>query len=880
MRLAKSIDELYNEVKEFDMVLTNDAALATALNSRVDTPRIGGFAYTPRLLASMDAPRVLKRGISNDLKLINSICDITGYNLKTVHGELENIRSIRRYTADVAKYMYTRTSKNIYDAFTQLPTLEKVMSTYDTENSPLYAGKDVAVIGVDLFDDLDKHMIPYDFEDVDIFRSGKYEIETINEIGNDRQLAENVVSLIDKENIMDVAIVLDTSGPIADAVRSALYRKSIPFKNTLDVKDLSQIRDYLQLLSLSLSYETIRGRHVRELFAVYGGNIKSEKDDYLLTRIHPTLKGKNATITDVMRDIRDLTFMEVCERIVGTKQAPQVKILIDDMGISDEKVTSLRVNELTYAVNNITDLRHNEIIPEDEKKGVLLVDCKRSVFVDRPVIIYLGLGHEWATSLLGKDYMDKEQETFDNMLKFSALLQQGTSRIYAVNAMKDGKEARPCTHFDGILRDSGEEGSSERFADVCKNIVKGAWSKEDPEVIPVRGEMGMEREPEYDWKFTKSTFNNFMNCPRAFLFNDILPYKDSDASVFGNIIHDFAEFYICYPEIYKEYGLEYYIDLMVEKYSGLSYPQMMDVDSSSIRICVSNVQKFIDYLRIESVPLDVDANERKYKNWIMEHHGCTKYSSIVESGANSEVNPLYGKFDLIVNGKIFDYKTGKPHDTNDIGKRMTLDKKPNYVEFQPLIYLLLSKDCKIGPPYEFVQFYAKENAAETVVDEDYDIRRNLRHVILTNESRWDIIRYNEDIKNDFNANVRKKYDLFIDVVAGCEKDVEDPKNDNEILLTIFGHCGLNDNKTNREKFTSGLNKIRKLLHGPLSSGDTLLIPPDELELFTSLVNKKHKLASQYIMTDFPAEPLKDCNNCKFLAACTRNKIITEEEEDE
>ena len=38
MKTAKTIEELYKEAKEFDVVITVDAALATALNARVDEP--------------------------------------------------------------------------------------------------------------------------------------------------------------------------------------------------------------------------------------------------------------------------------------------------------------------------------------------------------------------------------------------------------------------------------------------------------------------------------------------------------------------------------------------------------------------------------------------------------------------------------------------------------------------------------------------------------------------------------------------------------------------------------------------------------------------------------------------------------------------------
>jgi len=49
---AKSIDSLYEECKDFDLVLVPDAPMASALNRRLDQPHFGPFAITPRRLAA------------------------------------------------------------------------------------------------------------------------------------------------------------------------------------------------------------------------------------------------------------------------------------------------------------------------------------------------------------------------------------------------------------------------------------------------------------------------------------------------------------------------------------------------------------------------------------------------------------------------------------------------------------------------------------------------------------------------------------------------------------------------------------------------------------------------------------------------------------
>ena len=44
---AYSIDEIFEEVKDYDLVFTADAALKDALNRRLEEPLLGHFATTP-----------------------------------------------------------------------------------------------------------------------------------------------------------------------------------------------------------------------------------------------------------------------------------------------------------------------------------------------------------------------------------------------------------------------------------------------------------------------------------------------------------------------------------------------------------------------------------------------------------------------------------------------------------------------------------------------------------------------------------------------------------------------------------------------------------------------------------------------------------------
>lgn len=878
MRKAKGIDGLYSEVRDYDIVLTNDAPLATALNARVDTPRIGGFAYTPRAIAGMEAVPLMGTGLWGDLRIVSGIAAETGQDFKFVHGELENIRRIRRYTMDVERFLYSAASRDIYRSFRAMPTPERLMGSYVADDSPFFKGRTVAVIGIEFFDDLDKHFIPSWHDEIDIFDDSEYSMDMVYEVGNDRQLADNAVDLIDTDNATDTAIVMDVSGPVADAVRAALYRKGIPFKNTMAVRDLSQIRDYLQFLSLSLSYGTVRVRHVRELFSAYGGYLSTRDDGHLLHGMTGSLSDRNRELAETMRDIRSLTFGQVSEAVADRRSRPQIRILTDDMGLTDSKVDGKSVDDLIYAVNNVSDLHHNEEIPEEEKRGVLLADCKRSVYVDRPAVIFLGLGPEWSPGMTGKEYIDREEEADLNMHRFTVLLQQGSSRVYAVNSMRGGRESRPCPIFDQMRDGSDGRREASGFGDVCGNVVRGTWYEADSRDPELRVITAADPSPSYDWRFSKSTYNAYSTCPRSYLFAEILASSDTDSTVFGSIVHEFAEFYLCYPDMVRRNGPGHYMEMIQERYAGLSCSQMREIDGSRIRVAMMNVMRFIDLLGIEDVPLDRECSGRKHPNMFMEHEGCTMCSSMTEAQYRSRKDPLFGNFDLVYGNRIVDYKTGKPSDLNEIMNKMLVGTKQDYVEFQPMIYLALLRDSGMKPPLRFSLFYISDNEVESASSEDFNINRNIRDVVLRAEASADIIAGSDAVRSRFRTPTYKRFadswDLFADsaIRAGLDRCVA-WAGDGDLVSEIIGRMGMSDCPTNIKKTISALKKLAGIVSpGIYDAGGELWIPSDTMDAFLRRVREDHDEASVRMGTDLPGTPLGECSRCRFFQVCTRDVI--------
>ena len=874
MRRLKSIDEIYREVRNYDLVITNDAALETALNARVDTVRMGTFAITPRHLAGDLSYCVLREREISDLELVAEVSRRTELDFKYVYSEIQNFRDIRRYTSDVMKYITTKRSRRVYEAYESLPTRERVMSAFDNtgELPDILRDKRTAVIGVELFDDLDKHFVPLDCDFIDIFHDdGGYDIPEIREVGNDRQLAENAVDLIDGEHAGDYAIVLKASSPIADAVRAALYRRRLPFVNSLNVRDLAQVRDYIGFLGYCMEYETVRVGQVKELFAALNGFFKPGREGFLLSKV------PDEDLRDHARDFRDLmrtafydgiTFAEVMDRFCDNRARIQVGIVINSLGLADKTVTPNRLSELRYAVDNVAELKHNEEIPENEKTGVLIADCSNSVFVDKPVVIYLGMEQDWNIPVVGRRYVDAEDEAERNATRLEALLQQGSRRVYMVNSTKNGKKAKPCLTFDQVLGRSCKD-----FSDIAP-VVPGRWAVRTAVERTEKGEAIIDGIEAYDGPFSKSTFNAYYSCPRSFLFRCLLPSEDEKSTEFGNLIHSFAELYACYPEKVREIGLDTLATMISDRYSGLSSPAMEEIDADAVKVAMLNITRYIDLMQVRPV-LDSSNTARRHPNRFLEELGLTATSTVCETNHTSTVHPIHGDFDLFWNGVITDYKTGKAKTVDDIVRDMTMGSGAKYPEFQPLIYLALASEMK-GSNDGFNLFYAMENDVESS-DDDYDIGRNMRPVRIRRETLMEcmtssedlIADLEEDLSKDFKPHVREILDTIASMAVG---DPEDWKSDQALVDRIASIAGVRGNKAEKSTRTAIGKIAARLRGGMLINGRSVDIPRSTLDRFLLEVDRMHDEAVAGSLTDLPATPRIECRKCRFYEACTREVL--------
>ena len=891
MFVAKSIDELYEEVKDFDLVMCNDAPLALALNNRLDKPRVGAFAITPRQLAGDLAIDILGEPLMTDIEVVKRLVKYTGYPLKFVHGEVENFKAIRRYTREVRTHLKSDKSRELYDEYVRLPTLEKAMDMVDGHTDPFFAGKKVAVIGLNLYDSLDQNFDPPEnsYEYIRIYKnpykSGTYEIPCFRELYNDHQIAENVVSMINRENAKDVAIVMDVNGKIADAVRSELYRNEIPFINDLSIRDLNNIRDFIEFIDRSLNFKITKVSQIRELVQTYGGFIPASYDEYLVENYEEFVPDdKTRDILRRMRDVTKYTYGQICSDILKGNGA-QVKLLLSQLNITDVKVNANDTAEMIYSVNNF-ELKHNEQIPNDEKEGVLLVDCNNSVYIDRPVVYYLGMGPEWEGDLSDLnliDYTMKDKLIRKNICKFQILLQQGTTRIYVCNSVKNGKKAVPCKYFekaynsvyDGCRPIKDENGDDvemvyKEFRDIAE-CISGPWADRKEKHAEKMGIHNIDRNLK-DFEFSSTSFKEFRTCPRKFMFYRIIKSPDESATVLGNLLHNYAEFRTSFPEKARELGQEFFVQEVSRRCMPLLVPELRKLRESKIRTAVSEIDDLIRINNLDEGVTVID-KDREHENVFFEMFGYAgKGSDHNEVLFEDRDRHMNGTFDLINGDRIFDFKTGKHRKTaSSVKDDLRLDKKSDYgKDFQSLFYLSLLMKAGYDRP-TFTYFSTSANEINDAMGRERDPESTVVNITVV-EDRIECIR--NFFPAELLAKTSDKYDKykpFCDDIMKLvlNKGVEETIADIEGTKTsIIDLLNLKDNKSRRDELGVILNIIKNIWEPDYySRGNTIYVTKEEMEQFRQDIEGSYRTILDSYDSKFDGEVLMDCDNCGYKDMC-------------
>lgn len=273
---AKSLESLYDECKDFDLVLVPDAPLASALNRCLDQPHFGPFAITPRRLAAR------RREQAEDRLAFLEVIEETDLDWKEASYAVGNILQCWEYqgTADaILEYeaFATEATRTAVDCIAEMDT-----TSFSLTNYTIDSGTSVAVVGIKQLTELECSILPPEYETVDPFTHEPFDHPPFRILDSPAAIVDAVLDTVTRENADDVGVVLDGASEYSSLVESALESADIPYYGGPGFNDEPHHRAFLQLLRSAHAGRDTRVGDVRPLLSQLGMSIDVEHDEKCL----------------------------------------------------------------------------------------------------------------------------------------------------------------------------------------------------------------------------------------------------------------------------------------------------------------------------------------------------------------------------------------------------------------------------------------------------------------------------------------------------------------------------------------------------------------------------------------------------------------------
>ncbi len=729
LKKSKSIEEIYDEVKDYDLVITNDAPLATALNKLVDKPRLGYFAMTPRQIASKYAMVNFSK-LYSKAEIILEITKQTGKPLKLIHQSIEKIFDVWNNTGLLESCnLFLGDEKDYLKYMEKFISVEYAMENF---NEDFYERKSIAAAGLNLFNELDKQVLPKKGKAADVIElfdnnESENRIEKTYLFTGSNDIINQTIDLITPENETETAIILNTESKYLEVIKSRLISKGINLQIKSYLSEDITTCNILSFMESALSLHELKLSEALFLEAFLGIQFDRKYNQYHFAH-YIKLNQKNSPLQrvfEIMSATNSYTFgelIEVLNKSFQVKPREEFVKLVGILELKDKSISEENLNLLKYFISNI------DMELERSDKGVLLVNSLNSAFVDRELVFFLGMDESWCRLNPDKPYVEKDKEEEINLSKFQILLSQGVQQYYMALDSKSSSGFIPCYYFN-ILADR----SIESFENSFFNPVNAVFAKADAEKNYIKDKTEPDKIEEIR-SISQSDLKNYYLCPKKYEYSKLTSSEEQTHFTKGNLLHAFAEFYFHYPEEASK-NFNKILEEMVIRYKVFFKEGNMAAEKTEFEVGMKTIIKFIDS-RLFVKDKQEEANE-KIDNFLFEMFGKERIYSNTERKFEDHDSGIKGKIDLITGKTIVDYKTGRQNKTDLI---MIKEFKPELltesnikdVNFQTPAYIAGQRSNFEKEDIEFLYLQLVESRDQILKGNEIEIKYSyLKYIPVT-----------------------------------------------------------------------------------------------------------------------------------------------------
>ena len=732
MKKALTIDELYHQVKDYDTVVTADASLADALNRRLDRPVIGNFADTPKRLAAEEDYET-KREIF--LKLANH----TDLSWKQASYGLNKTLEAWKHTGRKEGVLEYEDNDIFYKT---VDFLEDWDTSFHRIEGFSLQGK-VAVINFYQFNELDKKILPKEYDKISMLTDKTTEFSNFNIFESGLDIIKSLIENIERVGAENSAVVVRPDSKYQNLLESYLRSEEIDFTFQKGVSESENLRAFLNLLETGESDSRIRIRDARPVAEALGINLKGEKS-YLDSK-----EGLD-DFKEFLNVVQFLKFREVLERFeeFSGRKHSEIELILEELELLEKEVSEHNINRVKYF------LRNYDISVEEQSRGVLLADPEQATVVDRPVVFYIGMSSDWNSKSPENDWIKRDKWEESRIKDFQLLIQNGVKQVYMVEDRKMEEEIKPSFHFDEII---GENISS--FTQLPHEF-KASKNSKNPQKFDKKSIEKTEIN-----HLSQSGLNSLAQSPRLFYMSQLISEADDEKLKKGLLFHDFAELYFNNPEI--EEKLDKVKEIFIEEMREVSDDISLNQLETELDHGLKNLIKFIEGKGFSGNGYKTGSEE----NIFAEALEIDFEASSTEMYFKNNDKRIKGKIDLIKDPHhLVDFKSGRKKSRKEVVKstRVETFEDSKFPDFQTLMYLSHHSENVKGP-IKFTYFYFLSDLGDSLVGKDSETKTEITFYLKTFQEK---------------ASETELYEYLI-------KDVK-KSNDRRRTLEALGYTGYRD----------------------------------------------------------------------------------------
>ena len=673
---TKPLDTLYDEVRDHDLVLVPDPALASALNRRLERPHFGPFATTPRRLAAR------RRETDEDRLAFLAVVERTDCDWRRAAEAVGDVLHCWEHECSAEAILAyegydTPTVRRVIETVTAVDTTTAMLEDYTVDTT---AYPSVAVVDETSLTPLERTIVPAGATRVDRFTDETRPLPEIQLFDAPGAAVDAVLQAVSAETAGDVAVVLEADSEYAALLESGLEADDVPYYGGPGFTDDRDLQSFIALLRTLESGSSTRVGDVRPLLTHLGLEVPLEHEEKRLFAVEdPSLEWVRTVC------------LENPPETVGEALSRHEDALGRSLDHLRAELRQLGV--LTAAPPAVVDdvvfyLETYEVPVDRENEGVLLANATSAAHVDRPVVVCLGLDDGWTHPAPTRPWVERGSAFERELAAFQAILQSGVERHLLAVDTAGGEPVTPTVYLDAL-----REETLERFSELP--------SRSHGRPVPTRTARGFEPEPtqvEPDpvTSISQSSLNTFVNCPRDYLFGRLLKGPDKEYFAEGNWFHDFAEFHAAHPEVVNGPDGEpdlAVIEEVVDLLAGATEPFHRDIDAgvrrTRYRVGLETLTRFLNDLEPdEQAAVGLPPTDRWGTNVVAEYFGRPIESPLTERWFDDEERSIKGKIDLVASPThLVDFKTGSRSSAAAVMRSATLDPPGDPPDYQALLYL-------------------------------------------------------------------------------------------------------------------------------------------------------------------------------------------------